>query len=417
LTALDDIAFPLIPRTHHVRARPITGALVDGALFLTIFISPLVFIEPSPYDVAIAFLTLIAIAAGLRISPQLLPLIVLLTLWNAGGLIALLFVHDQPKTVQFVAVSLFLALSAVLYAALFSDDTLRRLDILRRAYILAALVAALIGIAGYFDIPSGAGVIFAEIGRAHATFKDPNVFGPFLILPLLLLLQSLLGDRIGWAPLAALLIILFGLFLSFSRGAWIHFALSAAVLVLLMLLTTPDIRTRRRVIVLVAAALASLAALFTFALSFDTIGSMFEQRARLVQDYDAGTNQGRFFLQIVAMEDILNNPWGLGPHGFGRRYGTQQHNVYLQGFLTYGWLGGFSYLALTLLTLLHGYRAAFLATPWQGFMIAALAAFTGAAVEGLVIDTDHWRHYFLLLGLIWGLVIASRKIHPASPHA
>jgi hypothetical protein len=30
--------------------------------------------------------------------------------------------------------------------------------------------------------------------------------------------------------------------------------------------------------------------------------------------------------------------------------------------------------------------------------------------EGFVIDTDHWRHFFLLLGLIWGLAAATIKL-------
>jgi hypothetical protein len=28
-------------------------------------------------------------------------------------------------------------------------------------------------------------------------------------------------------------------------------------------------------------------------------------------------------------------------------------------------------------------------------------------LEGFVIDTDHWRHFFLLLGMIWGLAAAT----------
>jgi hypothetical protein len=40
--------------------------------------------------------------------------------------------------------------------------------------------------------------------------------------------------------------------------------------------------------------------------------------------------------------------------------------------------------------------------------IAVYAAFVGAAGESLIIDTDHWRHYFLLLGTLWGLIIATR---------
>ena len=46
-------------------------------------------------------------------------------------------------------------------------------------------------------------------------------------------------------------------------------------------------------------------------------------------------------------------------------------------------------------------------TPWQSYLIAAYACFVGEACEGLIVDTDHWRHFFLLLGMIWGLTTAT----------
>jgi hypothetical protein len=48
-------------------------------------------------------------------------------------------------------------------------------------------------------------------------------------------------------------------------------------------------------------------------------------------------------------------------------------------------------------------------TPWGPYLIAAFATFFGTAMEGFVIDTDHWRHFFLLLGMIWGLSAATRN--------
>ena len=32
----------------------------------------------------------------------------------------------------------------------------------------------------------------------------------------------------------------------------------------------------------------------------------------------------------------------------------------------------------------------------------------GLAVESFVIDSDHWRHYFLCMGVLWGVFIAAR---------
>jgi hypothetical protein len=159
--------------------------------------------------------------------------------------------------------------------------------------------------------------------------------------------------------------------------------------------------------VMVVIAFAICVALAIFLLSFDVVGDMFTERAKLIQSYDAGTDLGRFKLQAVAVNTVLEFPLGVGPFEFSARYGLQQHNVYLQTFLVYGWLGGFSYLALVFLTLALGLRSVFVATPWRSVMIVCVATFVGVVAEGFVIDTDHWRHFFLLLGMIWGLSIAT----------
>ena len=41
--------------------------------------------------------------------------------------------------------------------------------------------------------------------------------------------------------------------------------------------------------------------------------------------------------------------------------------------------------------------------------LAVYSAFIGVTAESAIIDTDHWRHYFLLLGLLWGLMIAAGR--------
>jgi hypothetical protein len=201
-----------------------------------------------------------------------------------------------------------------------------------------------------------------------------------------------------------------GLLLSFSRGAWVHFAVSAICMLALMFITAPDTRTRARLTLLSVLAIVIVSGLIVFALSFDVIGDMFKERARLIQPYDAGTSQGRFNLQQVAISAVLDYPFGLGPYEFGRRHGMQQHNTYLQAFLVYGWAGGFAYLALIFITLAVGIRAALARTPWQPYAITALATYIGEVVESFVIDTDHWRHYFLLLGIIWGTFAATMRL-------
>lgn len=387
------------------RAVPAATTLLHGALFLAILVSPLVFFEPSPYEAACALLALSCVAAGVRLDRKLVPLVVLLLVFNVGGLLTLALPREDSSAGEaaiYVVVSFYLAMTTIVFACLFSEDSLRRALVLRRAYLVAAFVAALIGIAGYFGLYPDA----ALYDRARSTFKDPNVFGPFLVLPLIMLLQTIVSRALRLRHLLMFGVIIFGLLLSFSRGAWAHFALSAAIALVLTFLTAPDIRTRLRLILLSSVAVFGLTAFVAGTLSLGSLGEMFEQRARLTQAYDVGSG-GRFGLQEKAIDAVLDHPAGMGPYEFARVYGGQQHNVYFQAFLVYGWAGGFAYVMLVILTLAIGFRQSVVPTPWQPFLIAALATFCGEVFESFVIDTDHWRHYFLLLGMIWGFSVAT----------
>ena len=135
---------------------------------------------------------------------------------------------------------------------------------------------------------------------------------------------------------------------------------------------------------------------------------MFQERAQLIQYYDVGQG-GRFLLQELALGAVLNFPNGMGPFEFAKVYGLQQHNQYLQAFIVYGWAGGMAYIMLLLSTIWVACRTVLVRTPWQPYLIVAFATFVGEVLEGFVIDTDHWRHFFLLLGMIWGLFAASAK--------
>ena len=74
-----------------------------------------------------------------------------------------------------------------------------------------------------------------------------------------------------------------------------------------------------------------------------------------------------------------------------------------------GWLACACYPTLALLTLAFGFRAVFVRTPWQPTTITVFAAYFGVFSESFIIDTDHWRHTFLLMGLMWGLVAATHR--------
>ena len=402
-------------------ATPFRERLLLAVLYVTVLASSIAFIEPSPHDGLMGLLALACIVAGVHFERRIVLFVMLLLVFNISGLMALLNVVGQEKTIQYTATSIYLAVAGILFACLFAENTMSRLAAMRSAYVLTAVAVALAGILGYFNAFPHAQDLFASVGRAMGAFKDPNVFGPFLIWPTLIVMERMFVRRISVIDLATVVILLLGLLLSFSRGAWFHFAVSCAVMIALAFLTAPDMRVRLRVFGFTVIAFAALAGLIAIALSFSSIDAMFKERFQLVQSYDVGQG-GRFELQELAVSEVLRNPIGMGPFEFSRVYGLQQHNVYLQAFLVYGWLGGVSYILMLLTTFYVALRSVFVATPWQSYVITALAAFTGEVLEGAVIDSDHWRHFYLLLGTIWGLYAATAKFRgrqyaPGGPFA
>jgi hypothetical protein len=390
-------------------------ALRGGLLWLTGLFGAFVFMEPSPYEV-ISLLAIVAFAVtGLTLSPALLPLAALLVLYNFGFAIAVIPVLDQPKTLLWILVSAYLGTTALFFAAALGHNTAARLRLLINGYVVAATAAALAGIVGYFHLVPGTG-LFVLYDRARGTFNDPNVLGAFLVLPAILAYQRVLAGRIGQAMRAGvlLLILLAGLFLSFSRGAWAQFVIAAALLMALEFVTTTSTRARARIVLLAILGVVAIAGFVAALLSIDRVASLFETRASLDQSYDVG-HTGRFGRHILGALLVLDTPLGIGPLQFHKIFPEDPHNVFLNAFVSGGWLSGFSYLVLTATTLVMGLRFCFVTTPWRPSYLAVYATFVGLVVEGLIIDSDHWRHYYLVLGVLWGLMAAGRAHRMARP--
>ena len=329
----------------------------------------------------------------------------LLTVWLVGGCLALIQVGDQQQTIQYVGTSFYLPRGNTMFACLFGGGDPARLSILRRGYLLAALIATMAGYIGFFHLlPGSDRFLFND--RVSATFKDPNVYGPFLIFPLLMLMTALMTRGIRILNLALAAFLLGGLFLSFfarrldafcrlgrghRRDPHRRLARSAPAR------AYSAVRRRHRGRHGVAGGGDDVD---------DTVRDLFLERAKAIQPYDVGPG-GRFWEQRLALGVILDHPNGMGPFEFSRVFGMQQHDVYMQGFLVYGWLDGAAYLTLVAVTLAVGLATVRVPAPWQNYLIVAYATFVGEAVEGLIVDTDHWRHFFLLLGLIWGLAVAT----------
>jgi O-antigen ligase len=382
--------------------------LLDIMVGVWIFTGALVLVEPSPYELSFLLVLPLAIMAGMGLYRSTFGLFAILMAFVPFALIAVFQVRFTPinDALIFNLVTIFLLVTSYFAANYVAEDTERRLRIVMLAYTAAALFSAVLGTLAYLRIVPGAD-LFVRYGRAQAAFNDPNVFGPFLILPAMFALQRvLLGrGRVQLVAAAIYMILFVGVFVSFSRAAWGHFALSSLTVLVLCFWLEAGARDKVRIMIMALVGAAMLVVTLAGLLSIPSVANLFEQRAA-GQNYDEGET-GRFGRQGYAFELALNNPWGIGPQEFYHLRVTEApHNVYVTVLHVYGWGGGAMYYLLILLTLWRGIKALGVASRYRLVMIPLMSTFVMLVAESAIIDSDHWRHYFLVIGLIWGVASA-----------
>ncbi len=393
-------AVAFTPPAAAVNAKLIS-MIASAAVFFGVFLSGFVLREPAPYELYMAGLIAVWALFGLRISKPVVPLLVLLVIFNIGGMIAMTQMADIANTPLYLAVSLFLAFTAVFFAAA-TEAQPQLFRLIFMAWLASAMITSMLGIAGYFNAFPGASV-FTLYGRASGAFQDPNVFGPFLVLPAIFMLHRLMSGSIARMPLyaAPLLIVVGGIFFSFSRGAWGLFGASAILLMGGLFLQSASGLFRLRVVVMSILAVGLLLIAILVVLQLPGVDEFFNSRAQLAQEYDSA-RLGRFARYTIGFQMAMEHPLGIGALVFGLIFGEDTHDIWLKTLLDYGWLGFASWVIMIGWTIAGGFRLLFRDRPWQPYLLCAYVVFIGHVALGTIIDTDHWRHFYMLIGMIWG---------------
>lgn len=376
-------------------------------VWLAFATSGIVFAEPAPVDALTLGLILLLPAIGLtRISSML---VVFLALWlgvAAGHFTASGRATDIAEAATFSGVSLFLAVGAFVVAAFVAHSPRRHTNLILGAWSVAAVVATACGLIGYIGLLPGAEALFTKFGRAAGTFKDPNVYGAFIVAPVIYMLHLAVTRPINRValPLSGAAFLALGVLLCFSRGAWINLVFAVLVYGYLSFVMAATHAQRARILAFLGVGVFVGGLSIIGALQFDKVAEILTERASLVQNYDSG-HEGRFGGQMKSIRLIADNPIGIGANTFGTSYHHEEvHNVYLSIFLNSGWLGGAGYWVLVFSTVALGLRFCFLRTRLLPLFLVAFSAFMGTALEGLVIDSDHWRHFYVLIGMCWGFM-------------
>ena len=398
-----------------VAAAPGVLALQRALVWLVGASGAIVFIEPSPYELMTLIATVIFFATGLRLRLVFMPLFLLLILLNVGYSIGAIPFIETSEVANWIATSWYMAFTVMFFAMVVADDTLARLDMLRRGLIVGAMIASVAALAGYFNLVPGGHDLLTLYERARGTFKDPNVLGAFLILPALFVLQNVVSASFGksFRNTIALGIMTLAILLAFSRAAWGGLVITSAFMLAMMVVTSPSPAQRSRIVLMAIAAVVLVVLLLAVLLSFDSISEMFRQRASFDQSYDEG-RFGRFGRHILGAQMALDLPFGIGPLQFHNYFPEDTHNSFLNAFMSGGWISGICYPTLVFITVIIGFRYIFVPVPWQRAYLAIFSAFLGTVGESFIIDTDHWRHFWMMLGAMWGLFAAAERYRGAS---
>ena len=388
---------------------PILSAVRGFATLLLvafIFFACFAFSDTSPYDIVAIPTILLWLCLGLRLHRGLVPFVGLLVIYVAAIGVALMPYLDQPLSVAWTVQLAYLAITGVFFAMLFADDTLARMELALKTYVASCLLSSAFGIVGYFGyIPTED--LFYKYGRASGTFQDPNVFGSFLTLGALYLMHGLLvgNARRPLVSLAMLLVIVAGIFLSFSRGSWGGSLIAAGLMIFTIHRSSRSVALRRRIVGLTAVAAAGTVLAIVGLLSIGDTAEMFSKRASLSQDYDGGET-GRFGNQIRGIGMLIDDPLGMGPLRWRLNFGLEPHNSYIGSFANGGWVGGVVFIGLVLVTGFVGFRLMSQDTPFRRHAQIVWPALLMFFLQAFQIDVEKWRHVYMMLGMVWGLEAA-----------
>jgi O-Antigen ligase len=369
----------------------------EWAVALAFLLSAVVLFEPAPTDAAFAVIICVAIVTGrfdLR-STSLGPVLGV-SAFVALNLIACLEAIDPARAARFMSITVYLCAFALWIPSWVSTRAHART--LLRIYIGIAVVSAILGTLALFAPLPGHGFLTAYTGtRAKAFFKDPNVFGPFLVPATLMLMQETLEPRLlrsgRFIKLVMLAGLVCGILFSYSRAAWLNFVVGALVMGCILALRRGG--GGRAFVFLGVLVLSTVIAVASIQVTGQL--TFLKERAQY-QTYD---NQ-RFGAQSGGIALGERHPIGVGPGQFELVEPISAHSTYVRALAEEGVLGFVVLAALFLGTLLMALRNAVRGWDTQGIgSTALLAAWSGILANSVFVDTLHWRHLWLVAGLIW----------------
>jgi uncharacterized membrane protein len=370
-------------------------------------------LRPSPVDIAFVVALGLCVFVNQRVTVNFFVFLMVVAVWYAGvfassiKLLGGMAVMPGQAVDATVAVPFELLTKAfVILIALVMCHTVqswgrRELERFLKVYVASSVIAAALGIFGF---ATGNEELLWD-GRAKGLFDDPNMYAAFL-LPGLLSSMYFVAQRRSALATAALVVILVGVLVGFSRAA-VGSMLVTGGFFLVFLNRNNLVKAG---LYFLAFALVGVVLAAVGLVVLDGFGDKLADRLTLAKEYDAG-HGGRYNRYLLAWPIILDNPLGIGILEVYRYFPEPIHNIVLSSFLNYGWISGCAWLLLMLLSVRLAIRN------WQASKdpLAVLSFLCAMSVIlcALLHQGEHWRHLWMMLGLFWGFNAAAFAAVPA----
>jgi hypothetical protein len=372
---------------------------------IAVSLSSIVMYEPAPVDALVLGLLLIGFLAGILGFRGVQPVgLIPLAFFAVANIVSLYDPLNPTRATWYVFVTLYLCLSWLFFVSFLWSYGTTGMRTIVKTYSLAAMICILPGLLSYFHV-IGLQHYLLLYGRPKGTFKDPNVYGPFLIPVALFAIAGLIFTRkskkAAIVQSAIALISAAGIFLSYSRACWINFVISLVGYLFMAFLFRPVGSPAPFPISRIFLLFAGLAICMVGLLQVPEVQDMLSHRVTSsgLQRYD----RDRFRTQRMALESVTQRPLGIGPGQAEPTFHYATHSSYMRVLSENGVVGAAAFVVFITASLIRGLVMGWRTRDpfWQKIFFIASACILGHIINSGVVDTVHWRHFWLLLALPW----------------
>ncbi len=390
----------------------ISDRLLFNVVYIWFVTCGIVLFEPAPFDIMFMPIMVWALLYYQLVASRRIGFVWLSVLGFAlVNILSIFEAEDVERAIFYVIITYYMLSFAAFISILVYNYGYPIIHTIMSGYMLIALLSAVIGIMAVLGfLPFGLEDNVTSFGtRARAFFKDPNVYAPFLLLAFTYGLYKFIYEKSNkLAAVLAIGLLSLGILVSFSRGAWIatlfsmvgYFALTAIVEKRFSQLFI-------RILFLMGFAVGAALVILVFA-NDTQIGDLMQERSTL-QPYD----DVRFLVQQLEFEEGFKHLFGIGPgqsEVFFAKYDGSAFSLYVRAIGEQGIFGGLFLVSIVFFT---GTKAIGLCLNGDklhsGLNCAFTIAYFAILLDSFVVDTIHWRHLFLIIGIIWGLAARSES--------